>query len=101
VARIIQPRNDVKSINSECQKATAVLWEEKLEGWSVEESQVVNRWIAGREAQQKLRLATKRFGAASAWTEAAIGAITKPDRLERRIERVSEAAAWPDLLATA
>jgi hypothetical protein len=53
------------------------------------------------EAQKLLlRLAAKRFGPTPADAEAVILAISDIDRLERMVERVSDAAGWGDLLAT-
>jgi Domain of unknown function (DUF4351) len=91
----------------------------------VEESTVVNEWIAQGEARgeargaawgqavgedrgkteeaQKLvlRLGAKRFGSpAPAQTEAAILGVTDRERLERMAERVLDATNWDELLAT-
>ncbi len=46
-----------------------------------------------------LRLGAKRFGPAPAAAEAAVRAITDPDRLEQLAERVLDAANWDELLA--
>ncbi len=48
-----------------------------------------------------LRLGAKRFGPASADTDAAVRAITDHERLERIAERVLDATDWANLLATA
>jgi hypothetical protein len=90
-----------------------LIWDAKLEGWSVEESTTVNAWIAQGEARGEergsteearrlvLRLGAKRFSApAPAATEAAIRAVTDRDRLERLAERVLDAGTWDELLAT-
>lgn len=101
-----------------------VLWQEKLEGWNVEESEYVNEWIAVGEARGEargvalgeargeargqlreacgliLRLGARRFGPAPAAAEAAIRAIGDRDRLERIAERTLDATGWDDLLAT-
>jgi hypothetical protein len=76
------------------------VWDEKLRGWNVEVPSIVEEWISEAEVRVLLRMATRRFGPAPAETEAALRAITKPDRLERMIERVHEANDWTDLLAT-
>lgn len=66
----------------------------------MEVPELVQEWIAVGEARILLKLATKRFGPAPADTEAAIRAITKPDRLERMVDRVESATGWADILAT-
>lgn len=45
-----------------------------------------------------LRLGRKRFGEPDAVTEAALKAITDPDRLEQLSERLLDVASWQDLL---
>lgn len=84
------------------------LWHAKLEGWEVEESAVVNEWIArgtARGAVEEarnliLRLGTRRFGAAGPAAEAAVRGVQDRDRLERMADRVLDAAGWDDILAT-
>ena len=88
------------------------LWTEHLRGWNVEESKIVNGWIAKGGARGEarglvqgarnavLRLGKKRFGPAPAGVEAAIQAVTDRDRLEQIAERVLDATSWDDLLAT-
>ncbi len=63
---------------------------------------MVNRWISKALARVLLRMGATRFGPAPAETEAALRAITKPDRLERMIERLFDATAtgWDALPAT-
>jgi hypothetical protein len=78
------------------------LWDEKLEGWNMEESQVVNEWIAEAQGRTVLRAAAKRFGPAPAEVEKAIQAITDPKRIDRMIDRLinSTVTGWADLVAT-
>ena len=78
------------------------LWVEKLEGWNVEESTVVNGWIAESKGKTLLGLAAKRFGPAPAEVEKAMSAITDPKRVDRMLERFVDATAtdWVNLLAT-
>jgi hypothetical protein len=96
------------------------LWHEKLTGWNVEESALLNEWMAKFEARGEarglalgesrgaaeearklvLRLGAKRFGPASVEVEAAIRAVPDRDHLERFAERVLDAAGWDDLLST-
>ena len=88
------------------------LWPEHLREWNVEESKIVNGWIATGETRGEargliqgarnavLRLAKKRFGPAPAGVEAAIQAATDRDRLEQIGDRVLDATSWDDLLAT-
>lgn len=68
----------------------------------MEESTVVNEWIAEDEGRLLMDLATKRFGPAPADVEKAIQAITDPKRLKRMIVRLFDATAtnWTELLAT-
>ncbi len=75
----------------------------------MEESTLVNGWLAQGEARGQiaearkilLRLGAKRFGApASTETEAAIRAISDSDRLERMTDRILDANSWDELLAT-
>lgn len=47
-----------------------------------------------------LRLGCKRFGTASPEVEAALGAVTDLERLERMGDRLLEVESWNDLLAT-
>jgi hypothetical protein len=81
------------------------LWHENLRGWDVEESTVVNEWMAQWEAKGArntvLRQGRKRFGPAPVAIEAAIRTITDPGRLEQIADRVLDATSWEDLLATA
>jgi hypothetical protein len=86
--------------------------EKQLEGWNVEESTVVNGWIAQGEARGEargaakatrasiVRIATKRFDAPSSEQLAALDAITDLDRLARLDDRLLDAVNWDDLLAT-
>ena len=88
------------------------IWEQKLEDWNVEESTVVNAWIARGEARGKevgkllkaqmtiLRFGTRKFGESTEEREATIMAITDPDRLDRIMDRILDATDWDDLLAT-
>lgn len=96
------------------------LWQQKLEGWNMEESTVVNEWIAKgeqrgeargisigeargeiRQAQEMiLRLGRKPFGTPSDEIAAAVHAIHDLPRLERIAERVFDASNWTELLAT-
>ncbi len=84
------------------------LWPEHLREWNVEESKIVNGWIATGETRglvqearsMVLRLGKKRFGPAPAGVEAALQAVTDRDRLEQIAERVLDATSWDDLLAT-
>jgi hypothetical protein len=69
-------------------------------GGSVEESPVVNEWIAEALGAKLLRLAAKRCGPVSADTEATIRAITDPKRVERMLERLLGDTDWADLLST-
>ena len=78
----------------------------------MEESKIVNGWIAKGGARGEarglvqgaqnavLRLGKKRFGPAPAGVEAAIQAVTDRDRLEQIADRVLDATSWDDLLAT-
>ena len=77
------------------------IWYQKLEGWNVEESTVVNEWIAAAEGRMLLRLAAKRFGPAPTEVEEVILAIHDQKRVERMMDRLFDATGWPDLLATA
>jgi hypothetical protein len=89
------------------------LWHENLRGWNVEESAVVNEWMAQWEARGEargeakgarntvLRQGRKRFGPAPAGVEAAIRAISDPNRLDQIADRVLDATSWDDLIATA
>ncbi len=77
-----------------------MVWEQKLAGWNVEESKVVNRWIAEAEARVLLRLGAQRFGVPPENTETVIRAIKDPARMERMLDRVRTATDWADLLAT-
>jgi hypothetical protein len=76
------------------------VWYEKLEGWNVEESPVVNEWIAEAEGHMLLELAAQRFGPAPAEAEKAIQTIQDRKRVERMMRRLLVATGWPDLLAT-
>ncbi len=88
------------------------LWEAKLEGWNVEESIVVNEWMAKGEARGRaagraeavralvLNLGAKRFGPAPTNVGDELRSIGEYERLERIAERVIDAADWADLLAT-
>ena len=80
------------------------LWQAKLEGWNVEESTVLNEWMAKAEARAEvrtlLRLGARRFGPAPGDTETAIRAITDRQRLDRMVDRLLDATDWADLLAT-
>lgn len=78
------------------------LWVEKLEGWNVEESTVVNEWIAEAQGKTLLRLAAQRFGPAPVEAEKTIQAIKDPKRVDRMLERLFTATAtgWTELLAT-
>ena len=72
------------------------------------ESPIVNEWIALGEARGYLkvlrsiilRVGAKRFGVAPAEIESALNSIEDRERLERIIDRISEATDWNDLLAT-
>ena len=68
----------------------------------MEESTVVNEWIAEAEARMLLELATERFGPVPTETESAIQAITDRKRVERMMRRLFNATVtdWSDLLAT-
>jgi hypothetical protein len=66
----------------------------------VEESTVVNEWIAEALGPLLSRLAAKRCGPASADTEATVRAITDPKRLDRMILQLLDVTDWADLLAT-
>ena len=96
---IPRPRAGLEPVFAE-KTGREALWKQKLEGWNVEESTVVNEWFVRREAPLLLRMGARRFGPAPEEVEAAIRAITKPDRMERMIERIHEAADWADLLTT-
>lgn len=100
------------------------LWDKELEGWNVEESVVVNEWIAKGEARGEARglaqgearglaqgearkarslvlaLGAKKFGPVPANVEAALRAIDSGDRLTAIADRLFEATSWDDLLAT-
>jgi hypothetical protein len=78
------------------------IWYEKLEGWNVEESPVVNEWIAEAEGSTLLRLAAKRFGPAPAEVENVILRLKDRKHVERKLDRLFDATAtnWPELLAT-
>jgi len=84
------------------------IWRENLRGWDMEESTVVNEWIAEGEVRGEakrarttiLRLGQKRFGPVPPGIEAAIRAITDLDRLELFADRVLDATSWDDLLAS-
>jgi hypothetical protein len=84
------------------------LWQEKLKGWNVEESTVVQEWVAMGRAEGRaeasrtliLNLGMKRFGAAPTHIEQGLLAITDDRRLERIGNRVMDATDWNDLLAT-
>ena len=97
------------------------LWHEKLRRWNVEESALMNEWMAKFEARGLalgearglalgesrgaaeearklvLRLGAKRSGPASVEIEGAIRAIPDCDHLERLVERILDAAGWDDL----
>ncbi|MDY3559642.1 hypothetical protein R5W23_000652 [Gemmata sp. JC673] len=87
-------------------------WQRKLEGWNVEESALVNSWIArGKEIGKEigsveaarrtvLRLGAKRFGGATPTVSMAIQSMSDRGRLERIIDRIFDAASWDDLLTT-
>lgn len=74
----------------------------------MEESLVVNSWIAKGEARGEvresqaaiIRLGTKKFGTAPEGVETAIRAIADHDRLTRIIDRIFDAVSWEDLLVT-
>jgi hypothetical protein len=86
----------------------------------VEESTVVNEWIAKgvkrgeaigeargitigeiRQTQQLImRLGEKRFGSPPEGIEAVVQAIQDRARLERIADRIVEASGWADLAAT-
>jgi hypothetical protein len=100
------------------------LWDKELEGWNVEESAVVNAWIAKAEARGEargraegeargraegevqeaqvmvLRLGARKFGPAPASVEAAVRAISSRERLTAIADRLFDATSWDDLLAT-
>ncbi len=67
-------------------------------------AQGINQGVAQGRAEEArgllLRLATRRFGTAPANAEQTILAISDLERLERMIERISEATGWSDLFAT-
>lgn len=89
------------------------LWEQKLEGWNVEESTIVNRWIARGEEIGKeisileearatiLKLGTKRFGPPAQEVRDTVLGLADRGRLERIIDRIFDATSWDDLLGTA
>jgi hypothetical protein len=82
----------------------------------VEESTVVNEWIAKGEKREKargiaigeirqtqqliVRLGVKRFGPPLTDIEATVQAIQDRARLERIADRIDEAFDWADLVAT-
>jgi hypothetical protein len=82
------------------------------EDWNVEESTVVNEWIAKgekrgiaigeiRQTQQLIvRLGVKRFGPPLTDIEATVQAIQDRARLEQIADRIDEASDWADLVAT-
>lgn len=87
------------------------LWQAKLEGWAVEESSVVNEFIALGESRGEargrvlslrasvLRIGTKRFGRGPTDAQrVAIEAINDPDRLNRLEERALDVNSWEELL---
>lgn len=92
------------------------VWQRKLEGWNVEESTLVNSWIArgteiGKEIGKEigsveearrtvLRLGAKRFDGVTPAANGAVQMITDHGRLERIIDRIFDAASWDDLLGT-
>jgi hypothetical protein len=76
------------------------IWHEKLEGWNVEESTVVNEWIAESKGRTLLHLVAKRFGPAPEDVEEAILKITDLKRVERMLDRLFDVTDWTDLLAT-
>jgi hypothetical protein len=74
----------------------------------VEESTVVNEWIATGEARGRaeasrallLRLGTKKFGRGPSDAQrAAIDAMTEPAHLSRLADRVLDVTSWDELLA--
>jgi hypothetical protein len=87
------------------------LWEEKLRGWNVEESMVVNGWVALAEARGQLKgleaakslvlkFASKRLGPAPAAVETILQGIDDLERLQRIGDQIDQASDWNDLLAT-
>lgn len=84
------------------------LWDKELEGWNVEESAVVNEWIAKGEARGLalearaliLKLGAKKFGHVPASADGALRLIDSVERLEAIAGRLFDATSWDDLLAT-
>ncbi|MBP3958093.1 hypothetical protein J8F10_22810 [Gemmata sp. G18] len=80
------------------------IWQTKLEGWNVDESEYVNEWMARgevREAQQLiLRIGAKKLGPAPEGVEVVVRAIQDRARLERIADRIFDAPGWGDLVAT-
>jgi hypothetical protein len=57
----------------------------------------------GKEEHAKaliLRLGQKKFGPADGAIKAKLAAIADVERLDRQIDRISDAASWQDLLDT-
>lgn len=90
-----------------------LLWQEKLEGWNMQESVVVNEWIAmgekRGEARGRMELArtsvihvgTKRFGRGpSEAQQATLDAITDITRLTELLDRALDVGSWEELLPT-
>jgi hypothetical protein len=91
-------------------------WKQKLKGWNMTESSVVNEWIAEGEAKGEAKgraegraegvrssiitFGTKRFGCKPTDAQrAALDTIRDLDALTRLNERVLDVASWEELLA--
>ena len=70
------------------------LWNHKLEGWNVEESDVVKEWITEGRMESLLDILTAKFATVPADVAAGIRRTTAPDRLR---DWLRLAATAPDL----
>jgi hypothetical protein len=61
---------------------------------------ILKKGVAQGAQATLLRLGAKRFGPASPAVEAAIHAITDPDRLDRLTDRVLDVVSWDELVRT-
>ncbi len=79
-----------------------VLWHEKLKGWNMTESSVVNAWIAEGEARGSraflVRIGAKKFGHGPTDEQrTALDAISDLALLTQLIERLLDVNSWYEL----
>jgi hypothetical protein len=66
----------------------------------MKESSTYQAILAEEARKILLNLGTRQFGPPDDATRATLEAVSRPNRLERLVERVSEVSSWAELLAT-